>query len=173
MEKVLFVANADNNSVAVIDVRKPGRSEVLGFVPSGWYPSALAIGGKPRALYVGNSKGLASYSNIRGPHSPLPPGEEGKGSVKELMKGSVNILEIAEIKKNLKRWTKQVFDNCPYNDELLSRARPPKAPSVVLCRWEPGPPSTLIPSSGDRTYDRFSATCRRVMASAPPSGRRS
>lgn len=130
-EKLLFVANADNYTVAVVDVGRPGRSEVLGFVPTGWYPSALEIGPDSDRLFVGNSKGLGSYANIRGPHSPLPPGEEGKGSVKEQMKGSVNIVDLAQIKENLQQWTRQVYENCPYNDELLARARPPKQPSIV------------------------------------------
>ena len=73
---MLFVANADNNDVAVVRVAERAKSEVLGFLPAGWYPSALAIDhGK---LYIGNSKGMGSYSDIRGPHSPLP-GAEGSG----------------------------------------------------------------------------------------------
>lgn len=35
----LYVANADNNSVAVIDVEERGKSKVLGFLPTGWYPT--------------------------------------------------------------------------------------------------------------------------------------
>ena len=40
--QMLFVANADNNDVAVVRVAERARSEVLGFLPVGWYPSALA-----------------------------------------------------------------------------------------------------------------------------------
>jgi YVTN family beta-propeller protein len=66
--QMLFIANADNNSVAVVRVAERAKSEVLGFLPVGWYPSAVAIhAGK---LYVGNSKGMGGYSNIRGPRGP-------------------------------------------------------------------------------------------------------
>ncbi len=41
--KTLFVANADNNSVAVIDIATPSRSQVKGFIPTGWYPTAVAV----------------------------------------------------------------------------------------------------------------------------------
>src|SRR5215510_10455609 len=84
--QMLFVANADNNDVAVVRVAERAQSEVLGFLPVGWYPSALAISaGK---LYVGNSKGMGSYSDVYGPHSPLkPPAPEAAGSVKSLQKG--------------------------------------------------------------------------------------
>src|SRR5207237_7042818 len=35
--KTLFVANADNNDVCVIDVSNHGRSRVAGFIPTVWY----------------------------------------------------------------------------------------------------------------------------------------
>src|SRR5215471_17440204 len=74
---MLFVANADNNDIAVVRVAEKAKSEVLGFLPVGWYPSALAInGGK---LYVGNSKGMGSYSDIHGPHSPLGGSDTDEG----------------------------------------------------------------------------------------------
>src|SRR5262249_20613068 len=38
-EKRLYVANADNNSVAVVDVESRGTSRPLGFIPTGWYPT--------------------------------------------------------------------------------------------------------------------------------------
>ncbi|MEZ5401306.1 MAG: bifunctional YncE family protein/alkaline phosphatase family protein [Bryobacteraceae bacterium] len=128
----LFVANADNNAVAMVRVAEAGESEVIGFLPAGWYPSALTIvGGRESRLYVGNSKGMGSYSDERGPHSTLPPGEGGNGSVKSLQKGSVNIVSLANLRKQIGPWTKQVYANTPYNDDLLVRAKAPSAPSVV------------------------------------------
>ena len=41
--KTLFVANADNNCVAVIDIGSPSKSCVKGFIPTGWYPTAVAV----------------------------------------------------------------------------------------------------------------------------------
>jgi YVTN family beta-propeller protein len=40
---LLFAANAGNNSVTVVDISHPQRSSVEGFIPTGWYPSALAV----------------------------------------------------------------------------------------------------------------------------------
>jgi YVTN family beta-propeller protein len=37
--RFLFTANADNNDVAMVSIAKRGDSEVLGFIPTGWYPS--------------------------------------------------------------------------------------------------------------------------------------
>jgi YVTN family beta-propeller protein len=39
--ETLLVANADNNTVAVVDIAKAGASEVEGWVPVGWYPTAV------------------------------------------------------------------------------------------------------------------------------------
>lgn len=50
--KTLFVANGCNNAVAVID------SQVRGFIPTGWYPGALATDGT--YLYIANVKGYGS-----------------------------------------------------------------------------------------------------------------
>jgi len=82
-------------------------------------------------LYVGNSKGMGSYSDIWGPHSPLPKGPEGAGSVKSLQKGSVEIVDVSQLKTNLRAWTKQVYDNTPYHDEQLVTAKAPAAPTVI------------------------------------------
>lgn len=158
--KTLFVANADNNSVAVVDAAKPGESVVRGFIPAAWYPSALEIAGG--ALFIGNSKGLGGYANPMGPNSPLRksqptvrdaaagpsdaaliPGTAVAGntpaderpdldqSVKSLQKGSVHRIPLSQIDSNLRAWTRAVFDNCPYKDEYLTLARAPKSPSIV------------------------------------------
>ena len=53
----LFVANADNNDVAVVDISDRDESRVIGFIPTGWYPSALAVSPDSRTLYIGTGKG--------------------------------------------------------------------------------------------------------------------
>jgi len=127
--KLLFVANADNNDVAVIDISHPGHSEVLGFIPSGWYPSALAVaGGK---LYIGNSRGFGSFPTPNGPGSPLPKPGPGDYSIRGLRRGTISIVSLAHYKEDLSVWTKQVYDNTPYRDALLTRAAAPPSPSVI------------------------------------------
>jgi YVTN family beta-propeller protein len=152
--QMLFVANADNNDVAVVRIAERAKSEVLGFLPVGWYPSALAINaGK---LYVGNSKGMGSYSDIRGPGSPLPPGPEGNGSVKSLQKGSVEIVDLTQLKASLRGWTKQVYENTPYHDDQLVAARAPAAPTVIPRDVGVGSPikHVLYIIKENRTYDQ-------------------
>lgn len=65
--KQLFVANADNNYVAVFDIAIPGRSRSLGFIPVGWYPTALRALRSTSTLLVVNAKGHSgSRANRRG-----------------------------------------------------------------------------------------------------------
>ncbi|HEX3559332.1 MAG TPA: alkaline phosphatase family protein [Pyrinomonadaceae bacterium] len=83
--RTLYVADAHSNSVAVVslsanargsaDGEGAGRSVVRGFIPTGQYPSALALAGG--TLYVGNGKGtgvenssLVVNDSGRVPNSP-------------------------------------------------------------------------------------------------------
>ncbi|MDX2179349.1 MAG: alkaline phosphatase family protein [Bryobacteraceae bacterium] len=153
---MLFVANADNNAVAVVNVATPTRSEVLGFMPAGWYPSALAI--VPGKLAVGNAKGLGGYSDERGPHSPLALDgkKEGLGSVKSLQKGSIHLVGVKNLKNEIRAWTRQVYENVPYNDSQLTRARAPKEPSIVPSEVGVGSPikHVIYVIKENRTYDQ-------------------
>jgi YVTN family beta-propeller protein len=56
----LYVANAGGNHVAVFDVAKPGHSQALGFLPVGWYPTAVRIQPGSGVLVVANGKGAGS-----------------------------------------------------------------------------------------------------------------
>lgn len=122
-QETLYIANADNNNVCVVDVEDPAEHTVLGFLPAGWYPSALGMSLDGKQLYIGNAKGTATAANIRGPHSPLPDGPEGKGTTKSTMKGSVNIVSVEDYKARLRELTKQAYANCPYSDDLLAKAK--------------------------------------------------
>lgn len=130
--RTLYVANADNNNVCVVNVEEQGESDVLGFIPAGWYPSAVGVSPDNQKLYIGNAKGDGSYSNVRGPHSPVTEGAEGLGSVKSLMKGSINVIDIPSHRERLRELTRQAYENCPYNDELLAKARPNAGAASVI-----------------------------------------
>jgi YVTN family beta-propeller protein len=70
----LYIACSDANAVAVIDVAG-AASKVMGFVPTGWYPTAV------RALHNGrlvvlNGKGLGSHPNPDGPNQAQRPARD-------------------------------------------------------------------------------------------------
>src|SRR5262249_7237956 len=68
----LFVADADNNGVAVIDITDRGHSEVAGFVPTGWYPTMVTATPDGKRLVIGSGKGLGT-----GPNRASRPTEPG------------------------------------------------------------------------------------------------
>ncbi|MCX6138234.1 MAG: beta-propeller fold lactonase family protein [Ignavibacteriales bacterium] len=96
--ETLFVANADNNCLAVIDVERRGRSRGKGFIPTGWYPTALRCAGN--MLLVTNGKGMSSKAN---------PGGEYIGS---LLGGSLSFIDIPTGKR-LDSLTALVYRNTP------------------------------------------------------------
>lgn len=58
-QRRLYVTNGGENAVAVAAVSRGGRHlEVLGLIPTGWYPTAAAISKDGRRLFVVNGKSL-------------------------------------------------------------------------------------------------------------------
>ena len=149
---LLYVANADNNDVAVIDIKKPGHSEVEGFIPVGWYPSALAIAEQGGALYVGAAKGEQAYPDPHGPHAPGGQTE----SIKTLQVSTLERISLAGLAKRLPAYTRQATANSPYRDALLTQARAPAAPSVIPARVGAGSPiqHVIYIIRENRTYDQ-------------------
>jgi YVTN family beta-propeller protein len=129
--KLLYVANADNNSIAVIRIADRTHSKVIGFIPTGWYPSALVLADHNQTLYIGNAKGEEGHPDRKGPGSPLASKWFGDETIKTLQKSSIEVLPLAALEQKLPRWTRQVVENTPYNDSLLSEARPPSEPTII------------------------------------------
>jgi YVTN family beta-propeller protein len=129
--KLLYIANADNNSITVVNIANRAHSSVIGFIPTGWYPSALVLADHGRTLYIGNAKGEEGHPDRKGPGSPLASKWYGDETVKTLQKSSIEVLPVSDLQQKLPHWTKQVVDNTPYNDSLLSEARPPLEPTII------------------------------------------
>ena len=154
--RLLFVANADNNDVAVVDIHDPTRSTVAGFVPAGWYPSAVTLAEAGQALYIGATKGEEGHATMKGPTSPLASKFGGDESIKTLQKSSVERLPLAQLKVKLAGYTRQVYANTPYNDALLAAARPAAAPSILPSKVGEGSPikHVIYIIKENRTYDQ-------------------
>jgi YVTN family beta-propeller protein len=157
--KMLFVANADNNNVAVINLSEREVSNVIGFIPTAWYPASVVVSADDRMLYVGSAKGLASYANVQGPTSPLAAAGTGSRDehVARLQRGSVSAIPLGNLKTELRRHTQQAMANSPYHDELLGRARAPvSGPSVVPREVGAGSPikHVIYIIKENRTYDQ-------------------
>jgi YVTN family beta-propeller protein len=156
-EKLLFVANGDNNNVAVINISEEELSHVEGFIPTAWYPAALTVSPDGKSLYVGAAKGLGGYANVRGPNSPLTTPADRTGHVGALQKGAVSVIPLTNLKNEIKAYTRQAMANSPYNDEMLSRARPPAGgPTIVPAQVGAGSPikHVIYIIKENRTYDQ-------------------
>jgi YVTN family beta-propeller protein len=56
----LYVALAGLDAIAVLDARDPLHLHRLGLIPTGWFPSALALTPDDRTLFVLNTKGFGA-----------------------------------------------------------------------------------------------------------------
>jgi YVTN family beta-propeller protein len=121
----LLVANADNNTVAVVDIQTPGRSEVEGFVPTGWYPTAVGFDKTGERIFVLSGKGLTSNANPRGP-APGNRGAEGQYAG-AMLQGALSTLPVPD-DATLAALTKRVYSLTRYTD--ARRLAPPEAPKV-------------------------------------------
>jgi YVTN family beta-propeller protein len=125
-QKRLFVACSDANAVAVVDV-STDRSRVEGFIPVGWYPTAV------RALPSGgliaiNGKGGSSYPNPQGPsprvgESPVHKGIEAEQYVGRLQTGTASWIE-PFTSEQLAQYTQTALSNSPYRDSKLDETSP-------------------------------------------------
>jgi len=143
-EKILYVANAHSNAVAVVALSEKARggkkaermadaakSKVLGFIPTGQYPSAIAVAdGK---LFIGNGKGTGFESSSmrvnnsgRTPNPPnaaFPPNEkknrQGGQYSGSIVSGNISVVPLPDTPA-LAHYTQQTMQN----DGLLDFAPP-------------------------------------------------
>lgn len=121
-ENTLYIANADNNCLAVFDVSQKGQSRSSGFIPTGWYPTAVKVIG-PK-VFVTNGKGFSSKANPRGPNpvrartaqevGPNPQANPGPVQyIGGLFKGTLSIID-APNTETLAAYSRLVYANTPY-----------------------------------------------------------
>lgn len=124
----LYVACSDANAAAVVDVSQD-RSRVEGFIPTGWYPTAvraLASG----TLVVLNGKGVRSYPNPAGP-TPFKKDDASTAYVARIQTGTASWIDPFSADQ-LAAWSKTVLANSPYNDQKLDQTDPLPAIEHVI-----------------------------------------
>jgi DNA-binding beta-propeller fold protein YncE len=113
--ETLFVCNGTQNAVAVFQF-KPGESKLLGLIPVGWFPGAIAFDAPRKEIYVANIKSLGR-------------GRLGKSGQTEFntkqYAGSLSLVPLPS-KKELAAFTQTTLANLRY--PLLAQAKlPPRA----------------------------------------------
>jgi DNA-binding beta-propeller fold protein YncE len=111
-EKTLFSANAISDSVAVfdLDLAKANAKEDIaaaGFIPTEWYPTAVAATGTN--LLIATAKGKGSGPN------PKPIGKRDDGRTRypygpAMIHGSLARIPLDDVTANLAAYTKQVAE---------------------------------------------------------------
>jgi len=125
-EERLYISNADNNCLAVFEVENPGKSRSLGFIPVGWYPTALKV--VNGHVFVANGKGFSSFANPDGPN-PIEKKQTvtyqqsdnnrkvRTGYIGGLMKGTMSVFKEPKAAE-LPILSKAVYENTPYTKEI-------------------------------------------------------
>lgn len=143
--KTGYAALAGNNAVAVIDM---GKGTVKGFIPTGWYPTAVAV--RNGKLLVASAKGLGARRSTRKP-------EEGRNSYDYA--GTLQLLDVPT-DSELKGLTVQVRADVEapqilraHERVLRSKAQPVPVPKRL------GDPSVfqhvIYVIKENRTYDQI------------------
>ena len=163
--EMLYVANADNNCMAVIDIEKANESIVKGFIPTGWYPTAIAVSLDNKNILIGVGKGLQTKPN------PLFTEEQKKEKSKDIteavakkmlpfpyigttLSGALSIVAIPD-EKQLKEYTNQVYRNCPYSDSLLTASPHNEKTAIPTKIGDPSPIKYILYIiKENRTYDQ-------------------
>jgi DNA-binding beta-propeller fold protein YncE len=164
-DSTLYCANAGNNAVAVIALNATSAAavasgsatpaaakysvagKVTGFIPTGWFPGALAHDGKH--LFIANVKGEGS----------LRLGPPGKPHNSHYLLGSVTRVDVPVAPADLSRMTGQVRADGRVPEALraMERAAGGAKPVPVPRHW--GEPSTIrhvvYVIKENRTYDQI------------------
>ncbi len=93
----IYVANASDNAISVLDPNSPTSNPVLGLIPTGWYPTAVATSASGKNLIVANGYGFGSIAPIA----------SGTGRSYADRKGEISILPIPD-PVQLGNYTRQV-----------------------------------------------------------------
>ena len=151
-EKKLYIANADNNCLAIFDVSEPGDSRSLGFIPTDWYPTSVKVwNGK---IWVTNGKGGKSLANPNGPN-PYKPRTDSTQYIGGLFKGTLSIIPEPD-EETLKAYTQAVFKNTPYTKEVENLADGEEGNPIPRKKGETSPIKYVFYIiKENRTYDQM------------------
>lgn len=110
---VLFVANANTNDLAVINVKEAGKSTPLGFIPTGWYPTSVRVARDGKTLWVSNGKGISSSANRDGPAPGIAGGtERTRQYIGGLFKGTLSVVPMPD-PKQMTAYSRTVYECSP------------------------------------------------------------
>ncbi|MCW5937938.1 MAG: hypothetical protein KIT11_11605 [Fimbriimonadaceae bacterium] len=135
-EKTLFVACADINAVAVIEV---ATRELEGYIPTGWYPTSVAVSPDGARLFVASAKGIESLNPNNVPDS------SNERHPLRVMQGTVSMMPVPS-RKALAAMTEKVVANNRFAE--LARF------AELYKTYNPGIEHCIYVVKENRTYDQ-------------------
>jgi hypothetical protein len=99
--RTVYVANASQNAVAVVDVDARDDDAVRGLIPTGWYPTAVGLDATGNELFIGSGYDFGSIA-------PTTPAGKGRSYTNRV--GVVSIVDVPD-GRELRLLTKQVHEN--------------------------------------------------------------
>ncbi len=147
-EKRLYVALADLNAVAVVDLV---RRRLAGYLPVGWYPTSVALSPDGRRLFVANAKGVAERNpngrdlDVNAPGArAFPGGYNDPRYIPNTLEGTVSTLPVPA-DGELERHT----------DRVIANNRMTRRVAAVPKGWKnPGIEHVIYVIKENRTYDQ-------------------
>ena len=147
--KILFCANGSQNAVAVFQF-KPRESKLLGLIPAGWFPGALAFDARDKKICVANLKGIGTRTE------KAKLGAAGFGFNTKEHDGTLSFIHVPS-QSELAAFTQTTLTNLRY--PLLAQARLPARPGRSPVPERVGEPGVfqhvLYIIKENRTYDQI------------------
>src|SRR5262249_38454624 len=152
----LYVANGTNNCVGVVQLGRncsaakgaPESSQLLGQIPTAWYPGGIVLSPDGKTICVANIKGLGSLAD---------PEKTAKSHQTKNHLGSVSLIPVPDVPA-LAQHTRVVNENnrLAYSLAGLDKPQPDARPVPVPLRH--GEPSVIehviYIIKENRTYDQ-------------------
>ncbi len=163
--KTLFVGNGTQNAVAVFQFKSKawflgllprprfiaGQAEMLGLIPVGWFPGAIAFDSKHRQICVANLKDIATQTQR------AKQGATGRGFNTHQYAGSLSLVSVPK-KKELAQFTQQALANLRYPLLALAKLAPRPGLAPVPVPERVGEPSVfkhvIYIIKENRSYDQ-------------------
>ena len=146
----LAVCLGTQNTLAIFNFT-PGKTTLLGMIPTAWFPSGVVYDAKRHTLHISNMKGFGSGANLI---------REGKKSNSRVYFGTLSHIPLPNFddKDELEELTEQTLDN--YRVDMVRRALLPPRPNrkPVPIPERSGEPSVfkhvIYIIRENRTYDQ-------------------
>lgn len=113
--KSLYVAMADLNAVAVVDLED---GDLEGYLPAGWYPTSVIVAQDGDRLLIANAKG----TKVRNPNgTPVRNGARNQYGP-SIIEGTVSNLDLSQELGRLPEHTQQVLMNNRAGDDYIAQS---------------------------------------------------